>query len=71
MDGRNEDDGGFLEARMLADHRGQLEPVQLRHADIDENNRDLGLEQVLQGLSGRGCLDEILSEVTQNHFKGQ
>ena len=37
-----------LEARMLADHGGELEAVELRHADVDENDRDVVLEQELQ-----------------------
>ena len=38
----------LLEARMLADHRRQLEAVELRHADVDENDGDVVLEQELQ-----------------------
>ena len=35
---------------MLADHRGELEAVELRHADVDQDDRDLVLEQMLQRL---------------------
>ena len=55
MNGGNEDDRGLLEARMLADHLGQLEAVQLGHADIHQDDRDLRLEQIGQRfLGGRG-----------------
>ena len=52
MDGGNEDDRGALKTRMLADHRRQLEPVELRHAYVDEDDRDLVLEQVLERFFG-------------------
>ena len=32
---------------MFADHRGEFEPVELRHADVDQHHRDIGLEQML------------------------
>ena len=38
---------------MLADHRGELEAVELRHADVDQDDGDLVLEQVLQRLACR------------------
>ena len=53
MDRRDEDDRGLLEARMLADHRGELEAVELRHADVDQDDGDVVLEQMLQRLAGR------------------
>ena len=38
---------------MLADHRRKLEAVELRHADVDQNDRDIVLQQELQGLARR------------------
>ena len=35
---------------MIADHRRQLEAVEFRHADVDQDDRDLVLEQELQAL---------------------
>jgi len=35
--GRHEDDGNLLESRMVADHGGQLEPVQIGHDHIDQD----------------------------------
>ena len=40
MDGGDEDDRGLLEPRMLADHRRELEAVEVRHADVDQDDRD-------------------------------
>src|SRR5215475_3621696 len=71
MDGRNEDDRGALEPRMLADHRGQLEAVEFRHADVDEDDRDLLLEQVFQRLLGRGGLDQPLAQPGQDGLVAQ
>ena len=45
QDRRDEDDRRLLEARMLADHRGELEAVELRHADVDQHDGDLVLQQ--------------------------
>ena len=44
-DRRHEDDRRRLEARMLADHRRELEAVELGHADIDQHDRDLVLQE--------------------------
>ena len=60
MDGRDEDDRGALEPRMLADHRRQLEAVELRHAHVDEDDRNLLLEQVFQRFLGRSGFDQPL-----------
>ena len=35
---------------MLADHRRQLEAVEIRHADVDQHDGDLVLEQQLKRL---------------------
>ena len=45
---------------MLADHVGEFEAVQFRHADVDQDDRDLGLEQIFQGLLGRGRVARFL-----------
>ena len=68
VNGGDEDDRGLLEARMLADHLGQLEAVQLRHADIDQDDRDIGLEQIGQRLLGRGGRDQIFAQLLQHHL---
>ena len=48
---RDEDHCCFLEARVLADHGGEFEAVELRHADVDQDDRDLVLEQIFQRLA--------------------
>ena len=48
---------------MLADHGGEFETVQLRHADVDQNDRDFVLEQVFERLAAGSGHDEILAEL--------
>ena len=45
---------------MLADQRRQLEAVELRHAHVDEDDRNLLLEQVFQRFLGRSGFDQPL-----------
>ena len=56
---------------MLADHLGQLEAVQLGHADIDQDDRHLRLQQIGQCLAGGGHRDEILVQLRQHDFVAQ
>ncbi len=48
---------------MLADHRRELEAVQFRHADVDQNNRDFVLEQVFERFAPRRRGDEVFAEL--------
>ena len=38
---------------MLADHRGELKAVEIRHADVDQDDGDVVLQQMLQRLACR------------------
>ena len=53
LDGGDEDHRRLLEARMFADHGGEFEPVQFRHADVDQDDGDVVLEQELQRFAAR------------------
>jgi hypothetical protein len=47
---------------MFPDHRGELKTVQFRHANVDQNNGDLVLEQIFERLAP-GCRgNKIFSE---------
>ena len=71
MNGGDEDHRGLLEPRMLADHRGELEAVEVRHADVHQDDRDLRLQQILQRLlAGRG-LDQVFVELMQDDLVAQ
>ena len=43
----------FSKRGMLAQHARELEPVELGHADVDENDRDIVLQQERQRLACR------------------
>ena len=59
----DEDHRRLLETRMFADHGRELESVELRHTDVDENDRDLVLEQNFQRLPAGRCHDQVFTEV--------
>ena len=56
---------------MLADHRGELEAVELGHADVHQDDRNLVLEQLLQRLLGGRGDDQIVAKLTQDHLIGE
>ena len=56
---------------MLADHGRELEAVEIRHAHIDEDERDLVLEQTLEGLARRGGLEQVLADLGEHDLVAQ
>ena len=56
---------------MLTDHRDELEAIKIRHADVDEHDTDIHLQQRLQRLAAGVRLDEVLAEFVQNDFVGE
>src|SRR5262249_42181008 len=64
-DGGDKNDRGVLKARMIADHPSEFKPVELRHADIAENDSDVLLEKMLERLSGGPGFDQVFSEALQ------
>ena len=48
---------------MLAHHRGQLEAVELGHADVDQDDGDVVLQQVLERLARGVGLDQVLAQL--------
>ena len=71
LDRRDEYHRGFLEAGMFADHGGEFETVQFRHADVDQNDGDFVLEQELERFAARGGRDQIFAELLQDDFIGE
>src|SRR5262249_61440279 len=65
------DDGGALKARMLADHRRQLKAVELGHADVDQDDRNLVLEQEFERFLGRSGLEQPLAGPGKNRLVAQ
>ena len=56
---------------MFADHGRELEPVQFRHADVDQDDGHIVLEQELERFAAGGGLDQILAEFLQDDFIGE
>jgi hypothetical protein len=50
---------------MIADHPSEFRTVELRHADITENDSDVLLEQMFERLSGGLGFDQVFSEALQ------
>ncbi len=55
----------------LADHRRQLEAVELGHDDVDEDDGDVLLEQVLERLPPGTRHDQRLAELAQDRLVAQ
>src|SRR4051812_10200571 len=66
LDGRHEDDRNLLEARVVADHGGELEAIELRHRDVEQDEGDIHLQQLLKRLPRGTRLDQVLAQLTQN-----
>ena len=56
---------------MLADHGGEFEAVELGHADVDQDDRDVVLEQIFQRFAAGGRDDEVFAEFLQNDLIGE
>src|SRR5947199_193986 len=69
--GRYEDDGNLLESRVVADHGGQLEPVQIRHDNVDQDDRDLVAEELFQCGARRFRLYQVFPEIAKNNLVAQ
>ena len=61
VDSGNEDERNLCKPRMVADHCRQLKSVELRHRDVHKDDRDFIAQQLLERLTTRGGLDEILA----------
>jgi hypothetical protein len=64
-----EDDRRLLRALALADQGGGLEAVHARHVDVEQDHREVGLQQLLQRLAARGGLHQVLAEVAQDRLE--
>ena len=64
----NEDERSLGEPRMVADHRRQLKPVELRHRDVHKNDRNFVTQEQLKRLAARRRLDQILAQLFKDHF---
>src|SRR5262249_36593710 len=67
----NENDRGVLIPRMLANQIGQLKTVDVRHADVQQNDGDVFLQQMIKSLAPGACLDEVFVQAAQNCLVAQ
>ena len=68
MDRRDEDDRRLLISRVLTYDFRQFEPVDFRHADSHEHDRNFRPEQMAQCLAGGVCLEQIHIQVGQDRL---
>ena len=65
MDRRDEDHRSLLEPRMLPDHRGELEAIEIGHADIHQDHRDFRFQEMRQRLPAGRRLEQVLAEIIE------
>ena len=64
MNAGDEDDRSFLKARVLTNHVGQFESVEIGHADIHQHNSNIMSSTGCSSASLRGSgLDEVLAQI--------
>jgi hypothetical protein len=68
MHGRYEDNRGPLEARVLSDHGGQLETVELGHAYVHQHYGYFGLEKQLKRFLRRVGFYQVLPETVEHNL---
>src|SRR6185437_7860989 len=71
QNGRYENDRCFLKSRVIADHGGKLEAVQVGHADVDQDNGDVRFKQMLKRFPPRACLEQVFVQAMQDGFIAQ
>src|SRR6202000_399988 len=68
MNAGDENNGSFVKPGMLADDIRELKSIDVRHADIHENNGNIVLQKDVQSLRGRSGLNEIGVQSLKNHL---
>src|SRR5487761_1004712 len=67
----HEDDRRQLGLRPLPDELGGLEPVHVRHSDIQENDGELLAQELAQSVGARRGLDHFLAEMNEDGLEGK
>jgi hypothetical protein len=67
--GGEEDDGCGLGALPLADEGGRLEAVHARHVHVEQDHREILVQDVLQGLLAGLGLDQVLAQLGQDRLQ--
>jgi hypothetical protein len=71
LDGRDEDHGGLLKPRVITDHGGKLEAVELRHANVEQDHGNVVLEQAFKRFPARRGHQQVFPELPQDDFIGK
>ena len=66
MHAGHEDDRRAPEAGMVANHLRQLEAVEFRHADVHNDDGELGLEKLIERFPRRVRRDEVRVQPVEN-----
>ena len=56
---------------MLADHGGELEPVQFRHANVDQDDGDLVLQQIFERFPAGRSDHQIFAKLLEDNLIGK
>ena len=71
MHSGNEDDRRLLVAGVLADKFCELKSIELRHVHVDEDDGDIGGQQVHQGFACRTGREQVLTQFAENRLIGK
>jgi hypothetical protein len=66
MHAGHEDDRSLLEARVLVDQLRRFEAVHVRHADVEQHEREFTIHQVLERLAPGARAHQIQTQVAQD-----
>ena len=61
----DENDRRVLGPLPLANQRGRLEAIHLRHVDVEQDHGEIVLQQTAQRLAAGKCLDDILPQLAR------
>jgi hypothetical protein len=71
VDGRDEDDRRLLEPRVVPDHRSELKPVEVGHADVHQHDGDIIAQELIERVTSRGRLEQRLVERLEDYLIAQ
>jgi hypothetical protein len=61
----------LLEARVVPDHRSELKPVEVGHADVHQHDGDVVAQELIERVAGGGGLEQRLVERLEDHLIAQ
>src|SRR6266508_437446 len=70
-DGRDEDDRNVLRPFALLDQRSGLEAVEIRHLDVEQDDRDVVLQELAEGVHTGVGIKKVLVERLEDPLEGE